>query len=93
MTNQAIKCVENNIPQELSVRVAHLHSGNSNRRARKGSKYLTIAKLVGPTGDVVAEGYSQCCGTDTPNRQTGRMVAVGRAYKTYLTEVADKLEG
>ena len=91
MNASNIKCIEQNIPQELSVRVTHLHSGNSNRRQRRGAKYLTIAKLVGPTGDVVAEGIAQCRDTDVPNRQTGRAVAVGRAYKEYLTEVADQL--
>lgn len=93
MTNRTnIKLVENNVPQELTVKVSHLHSGNSSRRQRRGSKYMTIAKLVGPTGDVVAEGFAQCRSTDAPSRQVGRQVAIGRAYKEYLTEVADTLE-
>lgn len=87
-----IKLIESNIPQEINVRVTHLHPGNSSRKKRRGSQYMTIAKLVGPTGDVVAEGIAQCSRGDAPRRSIGRAVAIGRAYKDYLTNVADTLE-
>lgn len=91
MTKQAIKCKENQLPGELRVHVIHLHEGNSTRRQRKGRKYATLASIIGPTGDVVGVGEAYCSNNDSPRRDIGRQVAVGRAIKSYYSEVADTL--
>lgn len=91
MTATNFKLTEQSIPEELQVHVVHLHEGNSTRRQRKGRKYATLAKLIGPTGDVVSEGVAYCSTNDSPRRDIGRQVAVGRAYKQYLSEVATSL--
>lgn len=91
MAKTNIKLTESNIPQEIMVRVVHLHEGNSTRKQRKGRKYATVCRLVGPTGDVISEGYAFCSNNDAPRRDIGRQVAIGRAMKEYYTEVADQL--
>lgn len=84
--NEAIKLVEANVPVECSLRVVHLHEGNSSKRQRRGASFLTIAKLIDHQGEVVSIGYAQCRSTDVPNRRVGRHVAVGRALKNFYSE-------
>lgn len=75
---------ESNVPKNLRVHVVHLHQGNSSKSERHGYPYATICTLVDrTTKEALACGYTFCSKKDTPNRKTGRMVAVGRALKAY----------
>lgn len=79
---------ENTIAEDLLIRVVHLHPGNSSKRDRKGSKYMTIAKLIGGTKEEpveLARGYARCNEYDAPSRKVGREVAIGRALKAMST--------
>ena len=72
------------IPEGTIIRVVHLHPGNSRKRDRKGSKYMTIAKLIGGTKEKpveLARGIARCNENDEPSRKVGRECAIGRALK------------
>jgi len=63
------------------IQVVHLHPDNSTRRQRRGSEYLTIAKVYDDLGTVIATAVSKCSPEDKPSRQVGYELAVGRVVK------------
>jgi len=76
------KLVENNLPKNIKVRVHYYHPHNSTPRLRKGHDYLTAVNLVDVKNhQIIASGESYCSHRDTPRRDIGRYVAVGRAMK------------
>jgi hypothetical protein len=67
------------IPEEHSLKLKHLHPGNSTRKDRHGGKYRTIARLIHETtGTVVAQDDAVCGHKDVPSREMGRRIAIGR---------------
>jgi len=86
--SQTLKFVESNVPEHLRVHVVYLFEGRTSKNQLKkiggtNTKYVTICRLRDPDGQVVAEGRAACSTKDTPNRRTGRAVAVGRALAEY----------
>lgn len=65
------------------IQYVHLHPGNSSRKQRKGSKYMTLCKLWTKQDEpsVVATGVARCNTQDAPSRRVGREVSLGRALK------------
>jgi len=78
---------EDALPYNLNVKVVHLHPGNCTRNQLKkygktNAKYVTIAKIYDDNEDwhePVATGVAACSAKDSPSRQLGRRIAVGRA--------------
>ena len=67
------------VPQGTYVQVVHLHPGNSSRSRRKGSKYMTIAKLIdAESKSLLLTSTAKCSSRDDARRHIGREVAVGR---------------
>lgn len=86
-----MKYVEENVPSHLKVKVVHLHEGCVSRNqlkriGRTNTKYVTICKLVNDKDEVVSVGISACSPKESPTRQVGRAVAVGRALAMYFEE-------
>lgn len=63
------------------VKLVHLTTANSSRRARDGKSWKTIAVLKDTYNGVTAQGISWCSKRDQPNRKLGREVAFGRAAR------------
>lgn len=87
---QAIKFIEANIPQELHLKVHHLHLGKLSKTKLKrighhNTEYVTLARLYDKAGILVGEGKATCSERDNPRRSTGRAVAVGRALAEYCS--------
>ena len=62
----------------MKIRVQHLHDGNSTRKQRHNSKYITVASVVDDHGNVYDTAVARCNKSDTPSRKTGRMLALSR---------------
>ena len=72
------------VPKGLTVRLHHMHRGNSSRSKRHGHEYVTRAVLFDTeTGMRLTQGMAFCARGDTPSRKLGRDIAVGRALKAY----------
>lgn len=61
-----------------SIRIHHLHEGNSNARQRQNSVYMTIARLIDDKGVEVDRAVARCRHGDAPSRQEGRTLSIGR---------------
>ena len=73
---------EKNLPSAVKVVLAHFHTGNSSRSARKGHKYMTLCKLYDREKKLlIGHGESYCSRKDLADRRIGRHVAIGRAMK------------
>ena len=54
-----------------------------NRAYRKDSKYMTMARIVFPSGELAT--YAVCCPKDQPTREAGRFISLlrmGRLLKS-----------
>ena len=84
-----MKYLESNLPKGLYIKVVHLHQGNTTRSQLKkigktNTRYVTIAKLFDDNHPFsVAQGMAVCGHNDSPSRQLGRSIAVGRALREY----------
>ena len=70
------------IPAGARIQVRHFNAKNSTEWDRRGCKWITAARIVKITGDVVevlAEGRAYCNPKDIPCRKTGRIKAIGKA--------------
>lgn len=67
------------LPNGYIIKRRHLHTGNSSKRERHGSPYVTISNIVTRDGEVVATGKAICNKTDQPNKFIGRTLADARA--------------
>lgn len=61
------------------LRVTHLHPGNSSKKQRRKSKYVTLCKVLTKHGNLVTTVRSQCNHDDTPSRKKGFTIATDRA--------------
>src|SRR5690606_26411825 len=81
---------QDQLPQSLYVKVVHLHVGNSSNNQRRGHEMVTVAEIKSKfTNETIAKGKAHCSKRDSPRRQIGRQVAVGRAIKAYWDEFND----
>jgi len=88
MQNVAIKFIEANIPENLHLKVHHLHRGKISKSQLKrigqhNTEYVTLARLYDRDTNLVGEGKATCSNRDNPSRSVGRAVAVGRALQEY----------
>lgn len=74
-----LKYNEANVPDGIKVRV----------RYTKGQPWHTSCHLV-QGAKLVAVGHSSCSIKDQPTRRIGRAIAVGRALKMYMEELASE---
>jgi len=81
----------NNLPHGFRLRVSHLHAGNSSKRQRHGKDFRTIAEIVNESDEVFAGATAECSEKDSPRRQVGRQVAVGRALKNFWFQYDEEL--
>ena len=81
---------ESHVPENIRLRVVHLHAGNTSRSKRKGHDMVTIAQLISPTGVIINEARAYCSRKEhSPSRRVGREVAVGRVVKQYYEDLED----
>ena len=84
------------IPAGARIQVRHFNDKNSTDWDREGCKWITVARIVKITGDVVevlAEGRAYCNPKDMPCRKTGRIRAIGRAINNLTHGVTGKSIG
>jgi len=71
--------MSNQLPGGLKIVNQYLHAGNSSRKKRRGSKYVTLSKIIDRKGNVIAEGRSTCRKGDELSKFIGKNFADHRA--------------
>ena len=72
------------VPDGCSIHLNHFHRNNSTKSERKGGQYRTVAQIVDAnTNEVLAEADAICGRHDTPTRERGRRIAIGRCLARF----------
>jgi hypothetical protein len=79
------------LKEPYRLHVQHLHQGNSTKSQRKGHPYVTVAtvrKYLSSSDDydVVARATARCSRSDSPKREIGYSLAVGRVMRKLFNE-------
>jgi len=74
-------------PKNTKLTITHLreHTGAFDRSG-KPFKWITVASLLTPGGQLLSTGLARCASMDQPSKKKGFMIAGGRAIKKYLTQ-------
>jgi hypothetical protein len=88
------------IPRDrYSIRVSHIHDGNDPDGAkrflfcawgRRPAKYMTVCRIVRKSDNQeMGLGVAICSNRDTPSRDAGHKIAMGRAVKDFMMNYGD----
>lgn len=76
------------LPNGLQLKRQYLHAGNSSKKRRHGSPYITITRIMDKKGNVIGEGKAICAKGEEPSKVIGKAFADSRAIQSMYSTLS-----